>query len=35
MDYTMAMNYIDEKTKLGSVPGLVNIEELLKRLGNP
>ena len=35
MDYTMAMNYINEKTKLGVVPGLVNVKELLKRLDNP
>ncbi len=35
MDYTMAMNYINEKTKLGSKPGLVNIKELLSRLDNP
>lgn len=30
-----AMNYIEEKSKLGSVPGLDNIIELLNRLGNP
>lgn len=35
MDYTMAMNYINEKAKLGSKPGLVNIKELLSRLDNP
>ncbi len=35
MDYTMAMNYINEKTKLGIVPGLVNVKELLRRLDNP
>lgn len=35
MDFTMAMNYIEEKNKLGSVPGLDNIKELLRRLGNP
>ncbi len=35
MDFAMAMNYIEEKTKLGTVPGLVNIKELLKELGNP
>lgn len=35
MDYAMAMNYIEEKNKLGSVPGLDNVKELLRRLGNP
>lgn len=35
MDYTKAMDYIYEKNKLGSVPGLNNIKELLRRLGNP
>lgn len=35
MDYAMAMNYIEEKNKLGSIPGLVNVKELLLRLGNP
>lgn len=35
MDYAMAMNYINEKNKLGSVPGLVNVKELLRRLDNP
>lgn len=35
MDYAMAMNYIEEKNKLGSVPGLENIKELLHRLGDP
>jgi dihydrofolate synthase/folylpolyglutamate synthase len=33
--YKSAMAYIDEKSKLGSVPGLDSITELLKRLGNP
>jgi dihydrofolate synthase/folylpolyglutamate synthase len=33
--YNDAMAYIDEKSKLGSVPGLDNITELLRRLGNP
>jgi dihydrofolate synthase/folylpolyglutamate synthase len=33
--YKDAMAYIDEKAKLGSVPGLDNITELLRRLGNP
>lgn len=35
MDYTMAMKYISKKNKLGSVPGLDNVTELLNRLGNP
>lgn len=35
MDFTMAMDYIEEKNKLGSVPGLDNVKELLQRLGNP
>ncbi len=35
MDFATAMKYIEEKNKLGSVPGLDNIKELLKRLGNP
>lgn len=35
MDYTQATQYIEEKNRLGSVPGLFNIMELLKRLGNP
>lgn len=35
MDYTMAVKYINEKNKLGSVPGLDNVKELLRRLGNP
>lgn len=35
MDFAMAMKYIEEKTKLGTVPGLVNVKELLRRLGNP
>lgn len=35
MDYSEAMNYIQDKTKLGIVPGLENIRELLRRLGNP
>ncbi len=35
MDFAMAMNYIEEKNKLGSVPGLDNVKELLRRLGNP
>lgn len=35
MNYIDAMNYIEEKNKLGSVPGLDNITELLRRLDNP
>ncbi len=35
MDFTMAMDYIEEKNKLGSVPGLDNVKELLQRLDNP
>lgn len=35
MNYAMAMNYIEEKNRLGIVPGLENIKELLRRLGNP
>jgi dihydrofolate synthase/folylpolyglutamate synthase len=33
--YKDAIAYIDEKSKLGSVPGLDSVTELLKRLGNP
>lgn len=35
MDYPSAINYIEEKNKLGITPGLDNIKELLNRLGNP
>ncbi len=35
MDFAMAMDYIEEKNKLGSVPGLDNVKELLRRLDNP
>ena len=35
MNYNEAINYIEEKNKLGQVPGLDNIRELLNRLGNP
>lgn len=35
MDFIEAMDYIEIKNKLGSIPGLVNIKELLNRLGNP
>ncbi|MBD5096616.1 MAG: bifunctional folylpolyglutamate synthase/dihydrofolate synthase [Lachnospiraceae bacterium] len=35
MDFTQAMQYIEEKNKLGQRPGLERIKELLLRLGNP
>ncbi len=35
MDFAMAMDYIEDKNKLGSVPGLDNVKELLRRLDNP
>lgn len=35
MDYREAMNFINDKSKLGIVPGLDNVRELLLRLGNP
>lgn len=35
MNYAESLAYIEEKNKLGSVPGLFNITELLRRLGNP
>ena len=35
MNYNDAQEYINEKNKLGSVPGLDNEIELLKRLDNP
>ena len=35
MNYDLALQYIEEKNKLGIVPGLDNIKELLTRLGNP
>lgn len=35
MDYNTALKYINDKNKLGIVPGLDSIKELLKRLGNP
>lgn len=35
MNYIDAMKYIEEKSKLGLVPGLDNVKELLRRLGNP
>ena len=35
MNYSETLSYIEESKKYGSVPGLDNIKELLKRLGNP
>ena len=35
MNYTEAQNYIEEKNRLGIVPGLTQEKELLRRLGNP
>lgn len=35
MNYKDALEYINESMKLGSVLGLDNVKELLKRLGNP
>lgn len=35
MNYNMAMDYINNKNKLGTVPGTETITELLRRLGNP
>ena len=35
MDINTAMDYIDKKNKLGIVPGLDNVKELLRRLDNP
>ena len=35
MDYNTALKYINDKNKLGIVPGLDSIKELLRRLGNP
>ena len=35
MNYAEAINYIDNKSRLGIEPGLANITELLGRLGNP
>lgn len=35
MTYEEAQNYIQKKNELGSVLGLKNIKELLRRLGNP
>lgn len=35
MNYKQAMEYMDETAKYGSVPGLTNIINLCKKLGNP
>lgn len=35
MNYLEAQNYIEEKNRLGIVPGLTQVKELLRRLGNP
>lgn len=35
MNYIEAQNYIEEKNRLGVVPGLTQVKELLTRLGNP
>lgn len=35
MNYAEAQNYIEEKSRLGIVPGLTQVKELLRRLGNP
>lgn len=35
MNYAEAKNYIEEKNRLGIVPGLTQEKELLRRLGNP
>lgn len=35
MDFCMAMDYINNKNMLGTIPGTETITELLKRLGNP
>ena len=35
MNYNEAQNYIEEKNRLGMVPGLMQVKELLIRLGNP
>ena len=35
MTYEQVISYIEDRNKLGSVPGLDNINHLLKRLGNP
>ncbi len=35
MNYIEAQNYIEEKSRLGIIPGLTQVKELLRRLGNP
>ncbi len=35
MNYSEAREYLKNVNKLGSIPGLNTIKELLKRLGNP
>ena len=35
LNYLEAQNYIEEKSRLGIVPGLTQVKELLRRLGNP
>ncbi len=35
MDLPSALNFIEEKNKLGITPGLDNVKELLRRLGDP
>ncbi len=35
MNYREAQDYIEEKNRLGMVPGLTQVKELLTRLGNP
>ena len=35
MNYLEAQNYMEEKGRLGIVPGLTQVKELLRRLGNP
>ena len=35
MNYSEVLKYIEEKNKLGTVPGISAIKELLRRLGNP
>ena len=35
MNYTEAMDYMNQVAKYGSVLGLESMKELLKRIGNP
>lgn len=35
MNYQKALDYLDDKASLGSVPGLLSVSELCNRLGNP